>query len=231
MAGQLAIYAAATGGSLLVGAALGAFRAPPRTLTAGMLAFAAGALIVAVAFELFQPAHREAGLTRASIALVLGASTFIAVDLMLARKAGAGAVGLALVAAVTLDGVPENFALGVSVVEGGSLALLASIVTSNLPESFGGAAEMREGGMSRVRVLTVWAVTAALLVVALVAGRFAADGLSEQWLGTLAAFAAGAVLASVADSVMPEAYAKGGPLVAFATSAGFLVAYALTTVD
>ena len=196
-----------------------------------MLAFAAGALIVAVAFELFQPAHREAGLTRASIALVLGASTFIAVDLLLARKSGAGAVGLALVAAVTLDGVPENFALGVTVVEGGSLALLASIVTSNLPESFGGAAEMRQGGMSRVRVLTVWGVTAALLVVALVAGRFAADVASEQWLGTLTAFAAGAVLASLADTVMPEAYAEGGPLVAFATSAGFLVAYALTTVD
>jgi ZIP family zinc transporter len=189
MAGQLALYAAATG------------------------------------------AHREAGLTRASIALVLGASTFIAVDFVLARKAGAGAVGLALVAAATLDGVPENFALGVTVVEGGSLALLASIVTSNLPESFGGAAEMRRGGMSRVRVLTVWAVTAALLVVALVAGRFAAEVASEQWLGTMAAFAAGAVLASLADSVMPEAYAEGGPLVAFATSAGFLVAYALTTVD
>ena len=80
-------------------------------------------------------------------------------------------------------------------------------------------------------VLTVWAVTAALLVLALVAGRFAADVASEQSLGMLSAFAAGAVLASVADSMMPEAYAEGGPLVAFATSAGFLLAYALTTVD
>ena len=88
MAGQLALYAAATGGSLLVGAALGSFRTPPRTLTAGMLAFASGALIVAVAFELFEPAHHQASLTRASIALVLGATTFIAVDLVLTRKAG-----------------------------------------------------------------------------------------------------------------------------------------------
>jgi zinc transporter, ZIP family len=198
-----------------------------------MLAFASGALIVAVAFELFQPAHRNAGLGRASAALLLGAATFIAVDLVIERKAGAGAkaAGFALVAAVTLDGVPENFALGVTIVEGGSLALLASIVTSNLPEAFGGAAEMRQGGMSRVSVAAVWAVTAALLVVALVAGRVAADVASKESLGMLAAFAAGAVLASLADSVMPEAYAEGGPLVAFATSAGFLVAYALTTVD
>jgi ZIP family zinc transporter len=45
------------------------------------------------------------------------------------------------------------------------------------------------------------------------------------------AFAAGAVLASLADTLMPEAYGEGGPLVAFATSGGFLFAYALTTLD
>jgi ZIP family zinc transporter len=47
----------------------------------------------------------------------------------------------------------------------------------------------------------------------------------------LAAFAAGAVLASLADFVMPDAYAEGGPLVAFATSGVFLAAYALTTIE
>ena len=115
------VYVAATAGALLFGAALGCFRTPPRQLTAGMLAFAAGALVVAVAFELFEPAHREAGLGRASAALLFGASAFIAVDLLLQRYAGAGAVGLALVAAVTLDGVPENFALGVGLAESGSM--------------------------------------------------------------------------------------------------------------
>jgi hypothetical protein len=60
----------------------------------------------------------------------------------------------------------------------------------------------------------VWVRMAALVALALVAGRLAADVASEQWLGMLAAFAAGAVLASLADSVMPESYAEGGPLVA-----------------
>jgi ZIP family zinc transporter len=90
---------------------------------------------------------------------------------------------------------------------------------------------MRRSGVSTARVLSVWGLTAALLAAAVFAGRLAADVASEQWLGMLAAFAAGAVLASLADSVMPEAYAEGGPLVAFATSGGFLVAYALTTLD
>ena len=226
-----ALYAAATGGALLVGAALGCFRAPPKRLTAGMLAFAAGALIVAVAFELFEPAHRQAGLGRASAALLVGAATFVAVDLLLQRHTGATAVGFSLVAAVTLDGVPENLALGVGLAEGGSYALLASIVASNFPEAFGGAAKLRQGGLSSARVLSVWGLTAALLALALVVGRVAAGVASEQSLGMLSAFAAGAVLASLADSVMPEAYAEGGPLVAFATSGGFLVAYALTTLD
>jgi ZIP family zinc transporter len=228
---QVLLYAFVTGGALVIGAVLGCFRTPPTRLTAGMLAFAAGALIVAVAFELFEPAHRQAGLARASAALLVGAATFVAVDLLLERYAGADAVGLALVAAVTLDGVPENLALGVGLAESGSYALLGAIVVSNLPEAFGGAAHMRQGGMSSARVLAVWGLTAALLAVALIAGRLAADVASEQWLGMLGAFAAGAVLASLADSVMPEAYAEGGPLVALATSGGFLVAYALTTLD
>ncbi len=228
---EVALYAAATGGALLGGAALGCLRTPPTRLTAGMLAFGSGAMVVSVAFELFQPAHRQAGLARASAALLVGAATFIGVDLLLQRYAGAEAAGLALVAAAALDGVPENLALGVGLAEGGSLALLTSIVASNLPEGFGGAARMRQGRLSSARVLTVWGLTAALLTVALVGGRIAADVASQQSIGMLAAFAAGAVLASLADSMMPEAYAEGGPLVAFATSVGFLVAYALTTLD
>jgi ZIP family zinc transporter len=138
--------------------------------------------------------------------------------------APARTVGLALVAAVTLDGVPENLALGVALAGSGSYALLASIVVSNFPEGFAGAARMREGGASSPRVLSVWGVTAVLLAAALVAGRVVAVGMPT-------ASAAGVVVASLADSVMPEAYAEGGPLVAFATSAGFLAAYALTTLD
>jgi len=228
---QVILYVAVTCGALVVGAVLGCLRTPPRQLTAGALAFASGALVVAVAFELFQPAHRQAGLVLASAALLVGAATFIAVDLLLQRRAGAQAAGLALVAAATLDGVPENLALGVGLADSASYALLVSIAVSNLPEGFGGAARMREGGASRARVLVVWGLTAVLLAIALVAGRLLADVASEQWLGMLAAFAAGAVLAALADSVMPEAYVDGGPLVAFATSGGFLLAYALTTLD
>jgi ZIP family zinc transporter len=225
------VFASVNAGSLLVGAALGSFREPRPALTASMLAFGAGALIVAVAFELFVPAHHDVGLAKASVGLFVGSAGFIGVDLMLQRYAGREASGLSLVAAATLDGIPESFALGVGLAEGGSLALLAAIVVSNVPEAFGGVAEIRSAGGSAARSFGMWVVTAALVTVALVAGRLAADLASRTTLGMMSAVAAGAVLASLADSMMPEAYAKGGPVVAFATSAGFLAAYALTTFD
>ena len=58
-----------------------------------------------------------------------------------------------------------------------------------------------------------------LLTVAVVVGNVLFEGVSENVL----AFAAGAVLASLADTVMPDAYRQGDSMVAFATAAGFLL--------
>jgi ZIP family zinc transporter len=69
------------------------------------------------------------------------------------RDVARGTVGFALLAAVTLDGIPENLALGVSLVEGASVTLLVAIFASNLPEALVGAVAMREGGKSPRTVL------------------------------------------------------------------------------
>src|SRR3712207_920733 len=62
-------------------------------------------------------------------------------------QGASAAVGFALLAAVTLDGVPENLALGVSLLSGGgSIVLLVAIFCSNFPESLVGAVAMRRGG-------------------------------------------------------------------------------------
>ena len=42
------------------------------------------------------------------------------------------------------------------------------------------------------------------------------------------AFAAGAVLTTLADTLMPEAYEQGGPTVALSTAAGFLLSFVLS---
>lgn len=121
-------------------------------------------------------------------------------------------------------------ALGVTLGEGsGSLALLADIFVSNFPESLVGSASMRAQGRSNTFVLGTWLACAVLLAVAVVVGAGPLASSTPETLSLPLAFAAGAVLASLADTLMPEAYEKGGPLVALSTTAGFVLSFVLAT--
>jgi ZIP family zinc transporter len=228
------LFALIGASALPLGAAFGVWTRPPRAVTAGMLAFASGALITAVAFELFEEAFHKGGAVRAAIGFFAGAGVFIAVDAWLdrfteRRKAQGAAVGFALLAGVTLDGVPENVAMGVALVESSSATLLVAIFASNLPEALVGAQRMREAGLSPGRIMAVWVTTAVLLAVAVVVGYGALEGVSSEALAWPLGFAGGAVLASLADTLMPEAYKEGGPAVAFLTALGFLVSFLVSS--
>jgi ZIP family zinc transporter len=232
----------AASSALVVGAVLGARWQAPRMVTGVLLAFASGALISALAFELFEEAFHLGGAVRSGLGLLVGAMTFVAVDTALdhhiaghsgpeerevAAEGARGGVGWALLAAVTLDGVPENLALGVSLVEGASLTLLVAIFFSNLPEALVGAQAMRSEGRSRRVVVLTWVACAVLLTLAVILGRAVAGGLSDEVLAVALGFAGGAVLASLADTLMPEAFEHGRPLNAFATAAGFFLSFVL----
>ena len=157
------------------------------------------------------------------------------------QDAAAGNVGmgvaLALLAAVTLDGVPENLALGVSLLTGeaseggsGTLALLVAIFTSNFPEALVGAVAMRAAGRSARFAVAVWSATALLLTLAVVFGYAVFSRTTDTTLAFALAFAGGAVLASLADTLMPEAFEHGRPFNSFATAAGFFLAFVLATI-
>ena len=236
------LFGLAASGALVIGAVTGSFWSPQRIVTGVLLAFASGALISALAFELFEEAFRLGGAVRSGLGLLAGAAAFVVADSALDRllvghtgphhrevtKAGAsGGVGFALLAGVTLDGVPENLALGVSLAEGVSWTLLLAIFFSNLPQSLVGAVAMREGGQDRRVVILTWSACAALLTVAVVFGRLVAGGLSDPVLAIALSFAGGAVLASLADTLMPEAFEHGRPLNAFATAGGFFLSFVL----
>jgi ZIP family zinc transporter len=146
------------------------------------------------------------------------------------KVAAASGVGLALLAASILDGIPENLALGVSMAgerSGGSLALLVGIFAANFPEALVGAVEMRSQGRSVRATVLMWLATAALLVPAVPIGSLLLSGADPSTLAFPLSFAGGAVLAALADTLMPEAFERGRPLNAFATVAGFFVAFVL----
>jgi ZIP family zinc transporter len=236
------LYGLAASSALVIGAAIGSRFDPGRHITGILLAFASGALISALAFELFEEAFHLGGPARAGVGLLAGAATFVLADALLDRhvaqdtgadgretaKSGArGGVGWALLAAVVLDGVPENLALGVSLVEGASITLLIAIFFSNLPESLVAAVAMREERRSAAEVMAIWTACALLLAAAVVVGRAVAGPLSDDVLAVALGFAGGAVLASLADTLMPEAFEHGRPWNAFATATGFFLSFVL----
>jgi ZIP family zinc transporter len=228
------LFGLAASSALVIGGVAGAFWRPPRALVAAALAFASGALITALAFDLFEESFKAGGVWFSGIGLLAGAASFVAADELLDRyieRAGSGVSGFAILAAVTLDGIPENMALGVTLLEGtGSVVLLVAIFASNLPEALGGAVGMRNEGRSEGFVILVWAVTALLLASSVVVGNAVLLGADERLLSILLAFAGGAVLASLADTLMPDAYREGGALVAFATAAGFFLSFVIDKV-
>ena len=229
---KVVIYAVVASAALPLGAAIGARFSIPKRVVAMALGFAAGALISAVAFELFDDAFDHGGAWTSGLAFLAGATVFVLIDSWLEKRKtrrhqAGGSIGFALLAAVTLDGVPENLAMGVSLIEGGGVALLVAIFASNLPEALVGAEKMKEAGISARNSLLIWTAAAVLLAAAVIVGYVLLDGVSGKTLAIPLGFAAGAVLASLADTLMPEAFAEGGVTVAYATALGFLLSYLL----
>ena len=264
--------------SLAIGGVVGSYWDAPKRVTGVMLAFASGAMVAALAFELFPEAVELGGVAQAGGGLLAGAVVFVGINTWLDSRivppesaeevadgdtpaedeaaaaakgevaelpeelagaalqqrekvqvAAASGVGLALLAASILDGVPENLALGVSMAgeHGGSLALLAGIFAANFPEALVGAVAMRSQGRSVRATIWMWLATSALLVPAVPFGRVVLAGADPSTLAFPLSFAGGAVLAALADTLMPEAFERGRPFNAFATCAGFFVAFVL----
>ena len=59
-------------------------------------------------------------------------------------------------------------------------------------------------------------------------GCFLFDGASPEWIAATNAVAAGAILAMLADTMMPEAYEDAHNYAGMITALGFLVAFVLS---
>jgi len=216
-------------GALIIGALWGLYGRLPSWLEGNLLALAGGALMISVVIELIQPAVTDSGVWVTAAFTMLGAVVFASVDYLLDEKLNADG-GSGLLAAITLDGIPENLALGVALISGNVMqvaALAGSILLSNLPEAAGGAKEMRRNGASNKKVLMLWIGAAILLSLAAILGKVLLKNVDDAIISAINCFAAGAVIASLATEVFPTAFKRSNHWAGISTTIGLILALAL----
>jgi zinc transporter, ZIP family len=230
--------------SLILGGVL-ALVLPIRERLLGLImGFGSGVLISAVAYELVAEAFEtSAGSGEIALGLAAGALTFFVGDTLVDRMGGGGrkqirgtagaGSALAIVLGIVLDGIPESAVIGLGLLEGAgvSVAMLAAVFLSNLPEAIAATTGLVSGGWKRGRILGLWVVVTVVCGLASMLGYTVFDSASPAVLAFVLAFAGGAILTMLADTMMPEAFEHGGKLVGLLTTFGFGLAFALTLLE
>ncbi len=238
---QATLWGLVGGAALVLGAAVAwRVRVPPRAVAA-VMAFGAGVLIAALAFDLVEEAVAGGGLTATGLGLLGGAGVYVLADAALARRGAQhrkrsgdeqpseeeqGGSGAAIAVGALLDGVPESVVLGASLIGGGgvSVGVLVAVFLSNVPEGLSSATGMRNAGRPAAYVFGVWSGIAVLSAVAAGAGFLLLDGAAPQVLSAITAVAAGAILAMISNTMLPEAVRESDHLTGLVTVLGFLTA-------
>lgn len=240
---EAAFWGLVAASTLVVGAVL-AIVLPWTRRAIGLIAgFGAGALISAVTLDLTASAFAEAHVAVVVAGLGAGAIAFSAGNWALhrggavrhrKRSAGqqAGADPLGIVLGTILDGIPESVVIGISLLAGGGvgLAFLAAVAISNLPEAVSSTTGLRRVGWSTRGIMGLWAIVVVLSAVAAGAGYGLGAGAPIEVAAAIEAFAAGAVLTMLADTMMPEAFDEAGAAAGLATVMGYAIGALLTLV-
>jgi ZIP family zinc transporter len=211
--------------ALLVGAVLAYVARPKPRAVAVVMALGSGLLIGSVAYDLVEDARITLPVPAIAGWLLVGATVFVLGSRLisrLGRRGGSGGSGgsgdtdtddaddsaLPIVLGSALDGVPESMVLGMSLVHGGvSIPLLFGIALSNLPEGIAGSTGLRSTGWSARRTLGLWAIVVAVSAVAAGLGNQLVASDDRTVMGIAQTFAAGALLAMITDTMIPESYA------------------------
>ena len=242
---QAGLWGLLAGGALVVGALVAWLLPVPRKLVASVMAFGAGVLISALAFDLVDEAETSGGLVPTVVGFLAGAVVYVAANIVLARhgarhrkrsgdqqpsESDQGGSGAAIAIGALLDGIPESVVLGLSLLGGGGVgvALLAAIFISNLPEGLSSSAGMKRNGRSAGYVFGVWIAIAVASGLAGLIGCLLLQGASAATIAVITAVAAGAILAMIADTMIPEAFERTHMYAGLLATIGFLVAFTIS---
>jgi ZIP family zinc transporter len=228
--------------ALLLGAIVAYVFAPGRQVIGVVMALGTGLLIGSVSFELIDEALKTSTVAWVGLLVLVGATVFAVGNWLLVDRQGgadrkdmegkqAEGSPLAIVLGSVLDGIPESFVLGLTVLQGGiSVSLFAGIALSNFPEGMASSSGLKAAGWPRRKVLLMWLAVVAVSAVAALLGYLALDPAGGRTGALIQAFAAGALLAMVADTLLPEAFEVEGVWTGLLVVVGFAVSIALSAI-
>lgn len=235
------------GSALILGATIAYFATLPQRLIASIMAIGSGVLISAVAFDLMDEAFRQGGFDSTATGFLGGAAVYTVANIIVSRRgakhrkrsgsnpherqpdAQSGS-GAAIAIGALLDGIPESVVIGVSLLGGGgvSAVTVAAVFLSNVPEGLSSAAGMKAAGRSATYIFGVWGGIALASAIAAMIGNVALAGSSPDLIAGVTAIAAGAILAMLVDTMIPEATESTHDYSGLIAVIGFLAAFILT---
>jgi zinc transporter, ZIP family len=236
------------GAALIIGAAAGYLVRIPQRYIAAIMAFGSGVLISALSFDLMDEAYKRGGFDSTAIGFIGGAAVYTAANWYLDQrgakhrkrsgeqqpneKQNPGS-GLAIAVGALLDGIPESIVIGLSLLAGGAVSFVAviAIFLSNIPEGLSSAAGMKKAGRSASYIFGVWIGIAVISGIASLLGYAVFRNFSADVIAGTTAVAAGAILAMLADTMIPEAFETAHEFAGLITVIGFLCAFVLTKLE
>jgi zinc transporter, ZIP family len=246
---QAGLWGLLSGSALVLGAAIAYFVTLPPRIIAAVMAFGSGVLISALSFDLMDEAYRTGGILSTSLGFLAGAAIYTVANIIVSRRGAkhrkrSGHAedaqqrkpdeggGLAIALGALLDGIPESIVIGVSLLSGQGVGLVAvvAVFLSNLPEGLSSAAGMRKAGRSPTYIFGIWGGIALVSGVAALIGYQTFAGASPAVVAAVTAVAAGAILAMLTDTMIPEAFETAHDYAGLITVAGFLAAFTLSRV-
>jgi ZIP family zinc transporter len=229
---EAAFWGLVGGIALVVGAAIALVPRRPisERAVAFVMAFGAGVLVSAISFDLTEEALGLGGGDATALGLAAGALVYFGGDRLLNRGGSGDDDARGIVLGALLDGIPESAAIGLTLVTGGSVStsFVVAVFLSNLPESISASSGLEKAGHPKRRIYGLWLVIAAVSAIAAGLGYELLGDATGNGLAFINAFAAGAILCMLADTMIPKAFKEGGDKVGLVTVLGFALAALLS---
>jgi ZIP family zinc transporter len=238
------IWGLVSGSALIIGALIGLYTKLPHKLIAAIMAYGSGVLISTLSFELIDEAYTSGGLRSTAFGFLAGAVFYTFCNLLLVkngadkRKHPANQVqeneqngsGMAIALGSIMDGIPESVVIGLSLLQGNGVSYVAviAIFLSNIPESLSSATGMKNAGRSGKYILLLWTAICILMGLSSLAGYAIFSNFSDQVNAATISVAAGAILAMISDTMIPEAFRLTRNFTGIIIVVGFLTAYLLS---